>query len=688
MSPTSYWTDKTGWPPVCSYMAPSGREDNLYVFGSNEFGQCGIPLDPLHEQLHSPQRLAALNGNSVLELGLGYQHSLALTYSYSVYAWGKNDKEQLGLGGDTDQNSPARINELTGKRIRKIVAGGFHSGAVDSFGNLYTWGSNNHGQLGRPESRPDFALPVPNLRYREVVSVSFGLLHSCVASREGDAYCWGGGFAYQLGHGTQTDELEPRVITGLQGIPIRTIASGCEHTLALATNGSLYVWGANKYGELGTGDLTPRKTPFWVEMFNALEVNEIQAGCHHSAAITPSGLLYMWGWNAMGQLGSGDTADKHTATLVDTDNFAGGKIAHVALGYAHTVAMTKNRKVFTFGYGEKGQLGLGDDHNRTTAFHIYSLDGSAFEVYAGGYHTGILAEELVEGHNPDPDYNPVNDPKSNPTVKLKFSEDEEADVQAKLNGPYKETIRVHVTPNPNDKIAEIPPNGIAFESDEPQEEDLESAENQDMETLVQTHAQQAVEPQDADDGRVSENEATISSVPTQSSESGVLKRQLPPKTLAATDSVGIAPDRPVEVVPDETGLRAKVEVQAPSPSASPRPLLPVDLTRSSIPMRKERIPTRDPLLVKFRDPHTTMEKFSAYHQKEEFTNATLSEPGRSHMQSTSYHHRLTHSALVPVREIPTSSLIPDDDAPIYSRAEQPPELPSDKTSAIDDDALF
>lgn len=209
----------------------------------------------------SPTKVTGLPGN-VAAISAGGGHYLALTRSGDVWAWGRNDKGQLGIGtSDTsDHATPKQVAIL--HDITDIAAGFSHSLAVDYTGNVYTWGSNNYGQLGDGTTR-DSGKPFRISGISDVASVSAGTDFSMALTTAGKIYTWGYGEYGQLGSGSGNvmSQERPALISLVDsGTPL-FIASGLYHSMAVTSSGALFAWGRNRDGQVGSGQQTNGLTP-------------------------------------------------------------------------------------------------------------------------------------------------------------------------------------------------------------------------------------------------------------------------------------------------------------------------------------------------------------------------------------------------------------------------------------------
>ena len=253
-----------------------------------------------------------------------------------------------------------------------LGAGPRHSLAVLTNRTLWTWGLNNFGQLGNNVNNPsttNFA-STPQLigtngaanTNAVWASVSAGGRGADVATNQpggfslaiqtnGTLWAWGANHFGQLGIGS----------TALQIVPTRVgsdsnwfqVEAGATHTLALKRDGSLWAWGANNFGQLGFGNTNAVTVPVRVGMESAWV--EIRAGGFFSLARRADGTLWAWGANTNGQLGIGTSTNQRSPTLVGTDS----DWAAMSAGVSHSLAVKTNGTLWAWGLNNFGQLGAG-----------------------------------------------------------------------------------------------------------------------------------------------------------------------------------------------------------------------------------------------------------------------------------------------------------------------------------------
>lgn len=239
-----------------------------------------------------------------------------------VFAWGAASQGVLGNGDrieGNDQYEPAQVPCLP-PNIVSISAGSYHNMAVSSDGQLFTWGRNNEWQLGRPLDRDEINFsatprPVPSLE-RHNISSSFGsgVATYCITN-EGLVYVMGSSKRGQLGLGQDiTLARTPRRID-LPGNVVQ-LACGWGHTVAMMDDGRVFTWGWPAHGRLGhtfassieeeQEEMLSKRCvwePKQVELLKGVKIKSIAAGSDHTLAITQDGTLLSFGDNSLGQLG-------------------------------------------------------------------------------------------------------------------------------------------------------------------------------------------------------------------------------------------------------------------------------------------------------------------------------------------------------------------------------------------------
>jgi alpha-tubulin suppressor-like RCC1 family protein len=294
--------------------------------------------------------LSGLSGLPV-QAAAGGSLSLVLTSEGQVYSFGNDDSGQLGNGtvSNEEDATPAVITlpGATGPAVQ-VAAGREFSLVVTSTGQLYAFGENGDGQLGNPEGWGSYPTPeevtLPGAM-GPVVQVAAGEYHTIALTSSGQLYTFGSNEEGQLGNGSSSrQQWAPAEIAlpGATGLPVQ-VAAGWEDTMVLTSTGQLYMFGNNTYGQLGNGtsDTSSHATPEAITLPGATgSIVQIAAGREDSLVVTSTGQLYTFGRNTFGELGMGanDEEAHPTPTLVQQLP----PVTAVALGSAasYTLALT------------------------------------------------------------------------------------------------------------------------------------------------------------------------------------------------------------------------------------------------------------------------------------------------------------------------------------------------------------
>ncbi|MEI6727059.1 MAG: hypothetical protein WCN81_12655, partial [Actinomycetes bacterium] len=268
------------------------------------------------------------------------------------------------------------------RRAVPVAAGASWDLALRS-GSLYAWGdaggeANAHGQFGDSTT---VSRTAPELIGSDHwVSIAAGDAHTAAVRSDGTLWAWGSDQYGQLGNGAATtaDQAAPGQIGA--DVNWATVAAGSLHTLALKADGSLYAWGRNGSGQLGDGTMTDRDAPVHIGDGWAA----ISAGVNFSLGIKTDGTLWSWGENSAGQLGLGET--NYTWPLSPTQVGNDTDWLAVAADGSHAVALKADGGLYTWGANDYRQVGDGSNTNRRSPVHIQDSD-TFTGIAAGVYHT-------------------------------------------------------------------------------------------------------------------------------------------------------------------------------------------------------------------------------------------------------------------------------------------------------------
>jgi RHS repeat-associated protein len=273
----------------------------------------------------------------------------------------------------------ADIGDIT---TSDIAAGRFHAVAARSDGTVWSWGTNDVGELGVSNvTYTTFPIQIPGLS--NIVNVASGGYFSLALQSNGSVWAWGTNNHGQLGNGTTTSSIAPVKVTGISNAV--AIGAGAYHSLAVLANGQVMAWGANQSGQLGNGTFTQETQPVLVStLTNAVEV---KAGYYHSLALTASGQAWIWGGGTNGQLGGGYTTG---ASAAPTQISSLSNITSIAAGAYHNVVLNSNGTVWAWGDNAYGEVGIGNSTNTVWVPTQLSGIGQVELIGAGFYESEAI----------------------------------------------------------------------------------------------------------------------------------------------------------------------------------------------------------------------------------------------------------------------------------------------------------
>jgi len=359
-------TDSQGHTSTAAVKIFVIRRGTILAWGHNRFGQLG---DGTTIDRHTPVPVVGLTGN-IVQLAAGSLHSLALKSDGTVWGWGNNINGELGTGSIS-------VSELTAVQatglsdVKAIAAGYGCSFALKNDGTVWSWGWNVRGQLGDgTTTNRSSAVMVAGLS--NVKAIAMSMMHCMALKTDGTVWAWGDNFNGQIGDGTVTamppfGKTAPVQVVGLSGVA--AIAAGDLHSLALKSNGTVWVWGNNAVGQLGIGAESNVEEWSPVAVPGLAGITRISAGYAHSSASGSGPTTWSWGRNSSGDIGNGTTQRQDEASsLIGVDSSS-----LVAWGNVHGMALGTDGRVKTWGGNDFGQLGDGTRTQRNLPAQLDSL---------------------------------------------------------------------------------------------------------------------------------------------------------------------------------------------------------------------------------------------------------------------------------------------------------------------------
>jgi alpha-tubulin suppressor-like RCC1 family protein len=356
------------------------QKDTLYGWGANnlllESSENNMQFSPVqlkNIETKLKQKFESIALGKTIAVGIGRDKKL--------YIWGNNTEPQLvsknqfnqvSIGSNdlvavVDKHGAAHIfdvaskqfvqigGEVSKKKIAQVASGANHVALLTTDGLVYTYGNNTLGQLGTGDTKTvTTSVQVAAFKPTDpVVSLACGSNHTVAVTRKGKVYSFGDNKSMQCGHEIKTESIkldnsdmssgEPEKITHFEKKRIKVDKALCgdNFTYLIGRSGSLYAFGNSQYGQICDGQpkhvTTPReikKVPFGEN--GAQNIKSFSCGSKHCAALMKNGELWSWGWNNVGQCGTGDRAMTMTPRLVLND----ANIKQVSCGGDTTVVLT------------------------------------------------------------------------------------------------------------------------------------------------------------------------------------------------------------------------------------------------------------------------------------------------------------------------------------------------------------
>ena len=318
--------------------------------------------------------VGGLEPDSSAQFAIGNNHTVAIKTDGSLWAWGMNAYGQLGDGTTTLRSAPIRVGNENDWVA--VAAGYYHTTALKKDGSLWAWGNNSYGQLGDGTTTwRTVPVRIGTGNDWAAIWASTCSYHVFALKTDGSLWAWGNNTYGQLGDGTTTLRNAP-VRVGLDN-NWASVSPGHDSALGLRTDGSLWAWGNNLYGQHGNGTYSSSSIPVRVGSENDWAV--ISAGCYYGAAIKADGSLWAWGTYGSGRPGPLGT----TPSLVGTDN----DWSALSSRY-HLDALKNDGSMWAWGLNTNGQIGDGTYINRSAFVRVG--EGNDWGKVSASNHTVAL----------------------------------------------------------------------------------------------------------------------------------------------------------------------------------------------------------------------------------------------------------------------------------------------------------
>ena len=326
-TPVTTFAGGTNWKQVSSggfHAAAIKTDGTLWVWGNNSYGQLGIN----DIAVRSTPVTTFAGGTNWKQVNCGDRHTAAIKTDGTLWTWGFGRDGQLGNNSTINRSIPV-TTFLGGTNWKQVSVGGIdiaissifehNTAAIKTDGTLWIWGKGVNGKLGTNDTI-DRSTPVTTFAGgTNWKQVDLGHYHASAIKTDGTLWVWGrNGIGSQLGINSIIDKSTP-VTTFLGGTNWKQVSSGVAFSAAIKTNGNLWTWGNNSFVRLGVNDTATRSTPV-TTILGGTNWKSVDCVGVNTVAIKTDGTLWIWGDNAYGQLGINDI----TARSTPVTTFAGG----------------------------------------------------------------------------------------------------------------------------------------------------------------------------------------------------------------------------------------------------------------------------------------------------------------------------------------------------------------------------
>ncbi len=353
-------------------------DGEIYGWGDNAYGTLG---NGTTTSATKPTKATMPTNTVVTQIAAGYDHALALTEDGEVYTWGSNDYGQLGISTDSSVKTPTKITIGAQETIVSIAAGEKFSLALTEDGTIYAWGNNASQQLGVSkdvETERNVPAAVDALSAHFIVSITAAYNSAAAITANGELWMWGKNESLQLGTDSGTVTLPHRILNGSVAANAYMVAFGQNHSAVLLSNGSVSSLGLNKYGQHanGTSSSTTKYVEFVTSTLGTLNAMAIVSSANQTVLQTMDGHLYTAGL-ILGADDPSQTQKAWTALALGSENLT---VSTVAAGYNNGAAIAQNGTVWTWGDNSCKQLGNGNTASSPTPVQVLASENEPFHL--------------------------------------------------------------------------------------------------------------------------------------------------------------------------------------------------------------------------------------------------------------------------------------------------------------------
>jgi alpha-tubulin suppressor-like RCC1 family protein len=318
----------------------------VWTWGSNSSGQLGV------NSIISKRTPVSILGakKTFCKIIARATQNIGLDKNGLVWTWGYNLNGQLGDNTVVSRCTPVSILGAR-KTFCQIFGGGYSTYGIDYSGQVWTWGLNHTGQLG-DNTLTDRCTPVSILGIKKTFcQITSGTYDAAAIDRNGQVWTWGINLNGRLGDNTTVSRCTPVSILGTKKTFCK-ISCGGGYSMGIDYTGQVWSWGENLYGQLGNDSIADKCTPVSI-LGTKKTFCEISAGTYHAAGIDSNGRLWTWGYNSFGQLGDNTNSSRSTPALI----YINKTFCRIFCGNNFTLGIDNVGAAWGWGYNTNGQLG-------------------------------------------------------------------------------------------------------------------------------------------------------------------------------------------------------------------------------------------------------------------------------------------------------------------------------------------
>ncbi|OEL20726.1 E3 ubiquitin-protein ligase HERC2 [Dichanthelium oligosanthes] len=344
-----------------------------------------------------PRLVDSTNMLDVQTIACGETQAAIITKQGEVYSWGNESSDKIGHQVNIKVSRPKLVESLASLHVKAVAYGSKNTCAVTVSGELFEWGEGAHMDLlndcyARNQWFPQKMFSPPD--GISVAKIACGPWHTAIVTSSGQLYTYGDGTFGVLGHGDTQGIARPKEVESLKGSKVKCVACGPWHTAAVAEVLSdfksnmpiskLFTWGDADRGKLGHADKKMKLVPTHVDSLADYDFIQVSCGAALTVVLSITGVVFTIGSSMHGQLGNPQADGKSVCAVEGL--LKSEFVRHISAGSSHVAVLTTNGKVFTWGKGKEGQLGLGDYLNRSSPTLVEALEGRHVESISCGYN--------------------------------------------------------------------------------------------------------------------------------------------------------------------------------------------------------------------------------------------------------------------------------------------------------------